>query len=113
MRYGSEQFSGRVFFESASFTIALPGEYIVSSSGGVRTVTLPTLASVSRLGFWVAVKREGSNFVDLVAAGSDEFETSGISTKRLFNDFSTVGVRAHASGSVWYEWGFFGGVQES
>ena len=102
-----------VGWSATSFSVTTEGIYIVNSAGGIRTVTLPALSSVTSTGFRVIIKRTGANYVDVDCAGADEFEPGSITTKRLFNDFSAVSLAAHSSGSYWYEFGFYGGVQAS
>ena len=99
-----------VFYIAGSFTIAQEGLYIVDSAAAVRTVTLPTLASVSGAGFRCVIKRLGGNFVDVDAAGSDEYEVAGITSNRLFNDGAAISLLAHASATDWLELGFYGGI---
>jgi len=102
-----------IFWVSANFTITKQGIYIVDSAAAIRTVTLPTLASVSASGFRVIIKRLGANFVDVDAAGSDEYEVAGITSKRLFNDSSALSLVAHSQATDWLELGFYGGINPS
>lgn len=95
------------------YSITAEGIYLVDSSSSIKVLTLPSLSSLDSTGYRVVVKRIGSNYVDLDAAGSDEFEPGSITSKRLFADASAVSVVGHASGSYWYELGFYGGVVAS
>jgi len=102
-----------VFWKSVSWPVISEGVYIVDSTSGIITVTLPLLSSIGAGGYRVVIKRTGANYVDIDCAGADEFEPGSITTKRLFNDFSAISIAGHASGSYWYEFGFYGGVQSS
>jgi hypothetical protein len=95
---------------NGNVTVSAAGIWIVQSDGGVRTVTLPLISNTTTAGMRVVIKREGSNFVDVDCAGSDDFEPGGISTQRLFTNWSALSLVANTSANYWYELGYYGAI---
>ena len=95
---------------AADATLTASGVYVVDSSAAVRTLTLPALSAAPIGGFRITVKREGAEFVDIDCAGADEFEPGGVSTQRLFNNWSALSLFADSAANYWYELGYYGAI---
>lgn len=99
--------------ESASWlttsqTLTSAGHYIVDSSGGTRTITLPDLATTGD-GWVVTVKRYGANTVTVTCSGSDTFDTAKTSYV-LAQDYSALKVAGIGTENRWFEFGYLGGL---
>jgi hypothetical protein len=90
-------------------TLTDQGIYIVDSSVGIRTITLPLLSAVPATGYRIQIKREGSFDVILQRQGSDTFE-DGTTTKTLFSDFGGFVVFADDAATDWMIGGRLGSV---
>lgn len=92
-------------------TLTASGIYVVDSAAAIRTITLPALSAAPADGFRIIVKRLGANYVDVDAAGSDEIEPGGgVTSKRLFTNWSAIHLVADDAAVVWYELGYYGAI---
>ena len=91
-------------------TVTAAGIWIMDSAAAIRTVTLPLISATTVDGMRVIIKREGANFVDVDCAGTDEFEPGGVTTQRLFTNWSALSLVANTSANYWYELGYFGSI---
>jgi hypothetical protein len=99
-----------IAFVAGNVTVTAAGIWVIDSAAAVRTVTLPLISATGTDGMRVIVKREGAEFVDVLCAGSDEFEPGGIDTQRLFVNWSAISLVANVAGNYWYELGYYGAV---
>jgi len=100
-----------VYYQTTNFTITANGIYVVNTSAGNRTVTLPLVSSLGATGMKVTVKRLGTNYVYLVTQGSDHFDLAGVTQKTLWNDDNAISVAAIPTvANTWMELGYFGAV---
>lgn len=100
-----------VFYVTSSQTISVGGVYVVNTSGGNRTITLPLVSTVGSTGMRVVVKRLGGNYCYVVTQGSDHFDLDSIDQKTLWVDDSAVSLAAIPSvANTWMEFGQFGNV---
>lgn len=95
---------------AGNVSVTAAGIWIINSDAAVRVVTLPLISNTTVDGMRVIVKREGANFVDIDCAGADEFEPGGISTQRLFTNWSALSLVADPAGNYWYELGYYGAI---
>ena len=93
---------------SSNTVLTASGVYVVDTSGGNRTLTLPLLSSTPAAGFRIQVIRVGTNagndLVYLNGNGSDEF-WDGTTQKTIWDDYGAMSVVAGATSSVWLELG--------
>ncbi len=94
---------------TSNTTLTDQGIYIVDSSAGIRTITLPLLSAVPITGYRIQIKREGANNVVLQRQGSDTFE-DGTTTKTMFLNYSGFVCFADDAASDWMIGGFLGSV---
>jgi hypothetical protein len=99
-----------VAFVAGTVTVTAAGIWIIDSDAAIRTVTLPLISATGADGMRVIIKRDGTNFVDIDTAGSDDFEPGGISTQRLFLNWSALSLVANTAGNYWYELGYYGAI---
>lgn len=94
---------------STDQTLTDQGIYIVDSSGGIRTVTLPLLSSVPAGGLRMQFKRVGANEVRIQRNGGDTFE-DGTTTKTIFTPYGGFVCFADDQATDWYIGGYLGSV---
>jgi hypothetical protein len=89
---------------SANTTLTASGVYVVDTSGGNRTITLPILSGTPSEGYRIQVIRDGANFVYLEPNAADDY-WDATSQRTLFDTFSAVSVAVGSTGTSWLELG--------
>jgi len=89
---------------SVNTSLTASGIYIVNTSGGNRTMTLPALSGTPSGGYRFQIIREGANLVYVVRAGSDLY-WDGTTQKTIFDNYGAVSIVAGPSSTAWLELG--------
>lgn len=104
---------GLVYLKSADWTIGATegGVYVVDTTSGNITATLPAVSAVATTGMRLVFKRLGANYLYVTCAGSDHFDLDGTTTKTLWSDDNALSIAALPGVALtWMEFGYFGAV---
>ncbi len=100
-----------VAVKAEAWTVSEAGIYLMNSTAAGRVLTLPALSTLSSDGMRVIVKRYGVDYyVDVDCNAADEFEPGGVSSLRLFTNWSALSLFGSPSTPYWMELGFYGGI---
>lgn len=91
---------------SSDTVLTASGQYLVDSSVGNRTITLPALSAVGADGMNIIVARDGAYLVYVKRAGSDTYWDSAIQ-RTLNDDAAVVSIFAGDTSTTWRERGYF------
>ena len=80
------------------------GVYVVDTSVGNRTITLPILSGTPTAGYRIKIIRDGANFVYLNTNAADDYWDT-TTQRTLFDDFAASSVAADDAATSWYELG--------
>ena len=100
-----------VEYKTSSWTVNAAGVYVVNTSGGNVTATLPLVSATGTDGMRLTFKRLGANYLYVVCAGSDHFDLVGTTQKTLWNDDNALSIAAIPTvANTWMEFGYYGAV---
>jgi hypothetical protein len=80
------------------------GVYVVDTSVGNRTITLPILSGTPTAGYRIKVIRDGANFVYLETNAADDY-WDATTQRTLIDDFAASSVAVDDAATSWYELG--------
>ena len=89
---------------SADTTLTASGVYVVDTSVGNRTITLPILSGTPAAGYRIQIIRDGANLVYLQTNAADDY-WDATTQRTLFDTFAAVSVAVGTSGTSWLELG--------
>jgi hypothetical protein len=89
---------------SANTTLTASGVYVVDTSGGNRTITLPILSGSPAEGYRIQVIRDGANFVYVEPNAADDY-WDATAQRTLFDPYAAVSVAVGSTGTSWLELG--------
>ena len=90
---------------STNTTLSSNGVYIMDTSGGIRTFTLPILSGTPAAGYRIKVIREGANLLYLDTNAADTYIDGGATRRTLFDNYAALSVTVGPTGTAWFELG--------